>query len=527
MSRNAPLSVTTDDGGSSAAAPDFHRLFLDNPKLLSAALEHAQIGMWSCDIATGRTTWSSNIETIHGSHVGAFGHTMSALESAIHPEDRKIAMAVLQDAMTTRMSCRFQYRLAPRSGAEECWIDASATVTGEADAPLTLLCICREVHRELPIRADQQKAVAQLGKCALTERDLQKFFDDTVSMIATVLDIEMVKILELVPSDAEFLLRAGIGWKPAFVGTALVAASRISQAGYTLATGGPVCTENLLAETRFIGQALLHHHGVTSGITVPIVGYDGRTYGVLGAHSTKRRRFSESDVSFLVAVSNVVAGAIHRHQIEQRQELMIRELRHRSGNLFSQLLALFSQTAKNSKNLADLVPKYEARVLALANAHRLVTEGGWRSASLTAVFNTILAPNLDRISLSGPDVFLEPDTTVAMSMAVHELATNALRYGSLSSGMGRIEMTWSVDHRELGLTLVVDWRERGGPSPKPHPRAGLGMRLITLVIERQLNGHVQQKFEPGGLQARLVMPLSHERWPGAAKNAAAPIDFGV
>jgi len=175
-------------------------------------------------------------------------------------------------------------------------------------------------------------------------------------------------------------------------------------------------------------------------------------------------------------------------------------LRHRSGNLFSQLLALFSQTAKNSKNLADLVTKYEARVLALANAHRLMTEAGWRTASLTAVLNTILAPYLDRISLSGPDVFVEPDSIVRLSMAVHELATNALRYGSLSSSAGRIEMTWSVDHRELGLTLVVDWSERGGLPPKRYPRAGLGMRLITLLIERQLNGHVQQKFEPGGLR---------------------------
>ena len=176
MSRNAPLSATTDEGRFAAAAQDSHRLFFDNPKLLSAALEQAQIGMWSCDIATGRTTWSSNIETIHGSHVGTFGHTMSALESAIHPEDRKIATAVLQDAMATRTSCRFQYRLAPRPGAEERWIDTSATVTGEADAPLTLLCICREAHRQLPIRTDQQKALDRLGKCALTGSDLQTFF---------------------------------------------------------------------------------------------------------------------------------------------------------------------------------------------------------------------------------------------------------------------------------------------------------------------------------------------------------------
>ena len=136
---------------------------------------------------------------------------------------------------------------------------------------------------------------------------------------------------------------------------------------------------------------------------MPIAGRDGRAYGVLGAHTNKRRKFSDYDVSFLAAVANVVAGAIQRRQLDQRHELMIRELRHRSGNLFSQLLALFSQTAKNSRSVADLVPKYEARVLALANAHRLITEGGWKSTSLNELLNTLLAPYLDRISFGGPE----------------------------------------------------------------------------------------------------------------------------
>src|SRR4029079_13906738 len=112
-------------------------------------------------------------------------------------------------------------------------------------------------------------------------------------------------------------------------------------------------------------------------------------------------KFHDYDVSFLAAVANVVAGTIQRRQLDQRHELKIRELRHRSGNLFSQLLALFSQTAKNSRSVADLVAKYEARVLALANAHRLITEDGWKSPSNTELLNTLPHPFLDRISFSG------------------------------------------------------------------------------------------------------------------------------
>src|SRR5207244_8781590 len=154
------------------------------------------------------------------------------------------------------------------------------------------------------------------------------------------------------------------------------------QAGYTLAAGRPVIVEDLAAETRFTGQPLLHDHGVVSGLTTPIAGRDGRAYGVLGAHTAKRRKFNDYDVAFLAAVANVVAGAIQRRQLDERHELMIRELRHRSGNLFAQLLALFSQTARTSRNLPDLMTKYEARVLALADSHRLITEGGWKSIAL-------------------------------------------------------------------------------------------------------------------------------------------------
>jgi two-component sensor histidine kinase len=241
---------------------------------------------------------------------------------------------------------------------------------------------------------------------------------------------------------------------------------------------------------------------------------------VLSAHTGKRHKFNDYDVSFLAAVANVVAGAIQRRQLDQRHELMIRELRHRSGNLFSQLLALFSQTAKNSSTVTELVAKYEARVLALANAHRLITEGGWKSTSLNELLNTLLAPFLDRISFSGPDVFLEPDPTFGLSMAVHELATNASKHGSLSGPAGRVDLTWSVTRTQQGLTLVLDWKESRGPAPRRSRRPGFGSRLISMVIERQLNGQVEQAFGPDGLSAKLTVPLTHERWPSGARATA-------
>jgi PAS domain S-box-containing protein len=504
--------------------------FFPDAELICNVLEAGRIGIWSWDIAAKRATWSSNIEAVCGLAKGSLDGSKMMFGDDVHPDDRPSVVAAMQETLRTRTPRRVQYRLLPKAGADERWIETLATVVLDEGVPVKLLGTCRDVtdrarlHRELRIRASQQEAVARIGAQALTELGLQRFFDESVKTIAATLDVELVKILELVPGDAELLLRAGTGWAPGLVGTALVATDRNSQAGFTLAAGGPVIVENLATETRFRGQALLHEHGVVSGLTIPIAGRDGRTYGVLGVHTPRRRSFSENDVSFLTAVANMIAGAIQRRQLDQRHELMIRELRHRSGNLFAQLLALFSQTAKTSKNIAELVPKYEARVLALANAHRLITESGWRSASLMEILNPLLAPYLDRISLAGPDVFLEPDPTFGLSAAVHELATNASKYGSLSARAGRVEVAWSVQRTELGLTLLFDWKERNGPPHKRNRRPGFGSKLIHTVIERQLNGKVEQTFGPKGMEAKLTIPLTHERWPG---NVLSPADTPV
>jgi len=498
--------------------------FFPESALISIALEAGQIGIWSWDMRSHRATWSTNMAEACGVAAGTFDASFVPLESDVHPDDRPAVVAAMREVLQTRSPRRVQYRLAPKPAAEERWIETLATVVVEAGEPVKLIGLCRDVterfraHRELRVRASQQEAVARLGAQALTELGLQRLFEDSVKTIAATLNVELVKILELVPGDAELLLRAGIGWQPGLVGTALVRTERDSQAGFTLASGGPVIVENLATETRFTGHPLLHQHGVVSGLTIPIAGRDGRTYGVLGVHTTLRRSFSTNDVSFLAAVANMIAGAIQRRQLDQRHELMIRELRHRSGNLFAQLLALFSQTAKTSRNIAELVPKFEARVLALASAHRLITEGGWKSASLTEILDPLLAPYLERISLDGPDVFLEPNPTFGLSAAVHELATNAIKHGSLSVRGGRVEVTWSVAHTQQGWALLFDWKERNGPPPKRRRRAGFGSKLINTVVERQLNGQVRQTFGAKGMEAKLTIPLTHERWPTVSEQ---------
>jgi len=499
------------------------------PDLESAriALEAGHIGVWTWDIKSNLVRWSGEVERIHEMPESGFEGAFATFQKDIHPEDQPEVMAAMQESLRSGKPFHAHYRLSPRADADDRWVEAIASVVQENGQAVRLVGICRETTdrqkllRELRARAKQQEAVAHLGELALNEADLQKLFDEVARTVAGILDVEFVKVLELTPGDHEFLLRAGIGWRDGLVGTAHESTGRHSSGGYALASGGPVIVTDLKSEKRFEAPALLTEHGVNSGVSVPIAGRDGRAYGVLGAHTARRRRFGEHDVSFLTAIANVMAGAIQRRQADQRHELMIRELRHRSGNLFAQLLALFSQTARNSRNLADLVTKYEARVHSLANAHRLITEGGWRSASIADLLRILLAPYLERVTLSGPDVFLQPDPSFALSSAVHELATNASKYGSLSAPAGRLDVTWTVDRGEHGVALDLRWIESGGPPPKRTRKAGFGSRLIEMVIQRQLNGEVTRAFTPSGLEARLVVPLTHERWPGPEGEQSA------
>jgi len=173
----------------------------------------------------------------------------------------------------------------------------------------------KKAQAEAQIRADQQAVVALLGQMALG-LNLNELFNEAVNLVAQTLDVEYCKVLELLPSEKELLLRAGVGWKEGLVGRATVGTGTDSQAGYTLLSDEPVIVEDLRTEKRFSGPPLLHEHKVVSGMSVIISGHD-KPFGVLGAHTTRRRTFTKDDINFLQAVANVLATTIGQKKAEE------------------------------------------------------------------------------------------------------------------------------------------------------------------------------------------------------------------
>lgn len=173
----------------------------------------------------------------------------------------------------------------------------------------------KQIEQELNTRLRQQEVLAELGQRALTTTSLDDLFDETVQVVARTLGVDYCKVLELLPDGEELLLRAGVGWKEGYVGKATVGAERHSQAGFTLLSNEPVLVDDLDTEKRFSGPPLLFEHDIVSGMSVIIPGRE-RPFGVLGAHSSQPRQFTQDDANFLKAVAHLLASSIARIAVD-------------------------------------------------------------------------------------------------------------------------------------------------------------------------------------------------------------------
>jgi PAS domain S-box-containing protein len=197
-----------------------------------------------------------------------------------------------------------------------------------------------------------------------------------------------------------------------------------------------------------------------------------------------------------------------RKQWERRQRLLVNELNHRVKNTLAIIQSIAHQSFRAGGDLNAARAAFESRLSALSAAHNLLTEANWESASLRQVVTDALAaaPEPGRISIAGPDLALSPKTAVSLAMALHELATNALKYGALSNDAGTVTIGWSIDEGRLRL----EWREAGGPPVKRPPRRGFGSRMIERGLAAGLAGTVTIDYAPAGLIGTVDAPLPVE-----------------
>ncbi|MGO4704410.1 sensor histidine kinase [Microvirga sp. 2MCAF38] len=220
----------------------------------------------------------------------------------------------------------------------------------------------------------------------------------------------------------------------------------------------------------------------------------------------------------------VFQDVTERKRAEEQQHLLLDELNHRVKNTLATVQSIASQTLRSSGDLEHFRGAFESRLLALSKTHDVLTRSAWRDADLREIADQELAPyrrkNDTRVSLQGPPVRLPTRMAINFGLVLHELVTNAVKYGALSNAQGRVSIVWSVAPDAEGRSmLTVHWQETEGPIVEQPKRHGFGSRLIQRSIRGELGGQVNMRFLPSGLICDLIIPVEDKVVPWDHRRA--------
>lgn len=217
---------------------------------------------------------------------------------------------------------------------------------------------------------------------------------------------------------------------------------------------------------------------------------------------------NQANVGSIVTLTDIT----ERKRVEERQNTMVAELNHRVKNILAIVRSVATQTVRSSTSLENFADAFTGRLKALAIAHDVLTETRWIGIGLSELLAVVLAPyrspDEERVSIFGPAILLPARAIVPLSMVLHEMTTNAAKYGALSTRRGNVDITWQVS---AGIEKWVElvWQERGGPKIEAGASAGFGIKLIAHVISHDLDGSTAIYFDPAGTRWTIAFPAGN------------------
>lgn len=379
-------------------------------------------------------------------------------------------------------------------------------MTEELDRERTLVALLRE----------QRAMLAEFGRDAIHTSDSDALMQRACELVSRGCDIKLVKVLEIEPDGKSLLIRAGVNWKPGVVGHTRFGMGTASPAGYALLTKTPVVSPDLAVETRFGIPPVLKEHGVRSMVNVAIRTHAG-PWGVLEVDAPHRRDFSGDDINFLHTYATLIGVAITRIDNHQRlertsRELQIaaRELQHRVKNILANVHALARRTAAAAPDLKRFMAAFEDRLHGLARTQELLLESPDQDLQLSGLIRRELeahgAEEGANYTLDGEPAAIGARAMLVLGLAIHELATNAVKHGALAHPGGQIGISWHAEPQGEAPTLRIEWRETGIAPRAGTPRRGVGRDIIENTIPYMLGGRVEWQIEPAGVACTIILP---------------------
>ncbi|APH74184.1 sensor histidine kinase [Aquibium oceanicum] len=444
----------------------------------AVAIRAAQLGIWEWDLRTDEFSYSDRAKEIFGFHTDEVVTRQRIIE-VLHPDDHRVAREQAASSLDPSLKQRtpYRYRIFRAGSRELRWIHAFGepifeVLEGKHVAVRfigTLQDITDEVqaHERLADQEARLRLAIEASGIAIWEVNLA---DQTITHSP-----ELNRLCGF-PPDAR---------------------PTLEEFRSRYAPGERERMEQLGAEARLRGETKLDteiHHlwpdgtekwlSLKAQIPPGESGYGGRVIGVLMDITEQKRQ-------------------------EEYQKLLLTELNHRIKNSFAVTQSVINQTLRGTDVPSETRAKLSARLQAMADAHEIMTGGAWESAALMTVLNRSLETfgecGSGRIIVQAEDIELSPRATLSFSLVLHELLTNAVKYGSLSNSTGTIHV--KISHESLNL-LRFTWIEKGGPRTAGTAHEGFGTRLIERVFGSEFEATIRRTLDPEGLSFIMEVPLS-------------------
>jgi PAS domain S-box-containing protein len=431
----------------------------------------AIVGTWVWDVPADRFLADAQFAASFGldPELCRAGLPLETVMAPIHPEDRPLVAGAIADALARGGAYRREYRVRTADGAWR-WIEASGDVElDERGKPLRFPGVLIDIHE----RRQTEEQLVQANRL------LRTFMEAVPGVIYA--KNRQGQILVGNRGTAQLLGREFDD----FIGrTDMELLADKAEAAAIMAT------DRHIMETRIAQQ-------VEEKVAFP----DGTE---AWWHSSKAPILDDrGEVIGLVGAS---VDITERRRAEEHRLFLLNELNHRVKNTLAVVQGIARQTFREAADTPVALDAFEARLAALSRAHNLLTDASWTAADLRDVVLDQLAQAGRRVEASGPGVMLTPQTAVSLALALHELGTNATKYGALSNETGRIEISWRVDADPP--TLKLRWEEVGGPEVRPPQRRGFGSRMIERALAAELGGEVRVGYPPTGLTCEIIAPLA-------------------
>jgi len=445
---------------------------------LELALATSGFGDWRWDLATDLADMSPRAAEMVGIEPGPTLTWTQMLEN-IHPDDRAPSRAAVFRALETRGAYEVDYRITRPSDGAQRWIRIRArVVTDHRDQPIGMLGVLMDIT---DAKTEDARIAADRARLAESEARFRAMADSAPSPI-WVTDAK---------GSLEFANRAFLE---------MAQASMVEVSGD--AWGKLLHPEDRARVAQARQDAKADNFRPNSWEARFRIGDAWRWM-----RTASRARFDEAGT--FQGYVGLAMDVTEARQAEDRQRLLINELNHRVKNTLATIQSLARQTLREGVPMAEARERLTERLLALSAAHNVLTRENWESADVADIAREAVRPYEDRpderIALEGPRVRLAPNVALAISMALHELATNAQKYGALSAPTGKVRLTWVLN--PTGEAVDLEWRETGGPPVAPPQAKGFGSRLLS-GLAGELGAPAAIDYARSGLICRLRAPLS-------------------